>query len=145
MGFEVGYDSNGNPSLTMTGEPPPLEGGAAWQILGGGGGVYRPEYQYAQGAVTGTPATGITWGAKVLSAGSADRQVVTREWSVQAALFTPEGVPIKPLACQVVDDHTWEIEAPPPIVGLAILLVTAQKPGLITTLRTFAVLLVAGV
>ena len=144
MGFEVGYDSHGNPSMVLTGEPPALDAGEPWGLLGGGGGVYRPEYEYAQGTVTGTPATGLTWGARVLSAGSMDRKVVTREWSVQAALFTPEGAPIQPLSCQVVDDYRWAIEAPPPIAGLAILLVTAQRAGLITTLRTFAVLLVRG-
>ena len=144
MGFQVGFDAHGNPSMVMTGEPPALDAGEPWRLLGGGGGVYRPEYQYAQGTVTGTPAAGLTWSAKVLSAGSADRKVVTREWSVQAALFTPEGAPIQPLSCQVVDDCTWAIEAPPPIAGLAILLVTAQRAGLITTLRTFAVLLVRG-
>lgn len=148
MGFSLGYNARGNPVLTTEGELPPLEGGAAWQILGGGGGVYRPEYKFAAGAIVGTPETGLTWSARIMSTGPVDTRVVTRALAVSAAVFAQDGTPLQQLGVQVVDDYTWALEAPPAQPGptqAVTILVTAQRAGLITTLRTFAVLLVAGV
>ena len=149
MGFSIGYNANGDPVMTLVGDLPEVSPpGAPWQILGGGGGVYRPEYSFAQGAVTGTPATGLTWGAKVLSAGSTDRRVAVSGWRVNAAVFAQDGTPLQPLTCQVADEWTWSVEVPklePGPARAVIVLVTAQNPTLITTLRTFSVLLVAGV
>ena len=95
------YDSQGAPVVSAGGDLPEVyPAGAPWMILGGGGGIYQPEYGGAFGMVNGDAATGLRWGATVMTASAEDQEQVVADWSVQAALFTAEGQPLGPSRCR---------------------------------------------
>ncbi len=141
-----GFDVRGLPQIFFQGELPEISPpGAAW-MLAGSGGVAFPEYGYAVGLVVGGPGIGIRWKARVLSVGQGDQELDVSGWSVSAALFEADGTPVAALDCSVVDAKNWIIAEPafsPGPKRAMIVQIVAQKPGLITYLKTPTLLLVA--
>lgn len=141
------YDSQGAPVVSTDGDLPEVyPAGAAWMILGGGGGIYQPEYGGAFGMVNGDAATGLRWGATVMTASAEDQEQVVADWGVQAALFTAEGQPLGPIAVSLLNAKAWALQMPVLAAGpkrVVIVMVTARKPGVATTLRTPGLILVA--
>ncbi len=142
------YDSLGAPVVSAGGDLPEVyPAGAPWMILGGGGGTYQAEYDGAFGMLSGDAASGLRWGATIMTAAAEDQEQVVAGWSVQAGLFTAEGQPLGPLAVSLANEKSWAIEMPAIAPGpkrIIIVMVTCRKPGLATTLRTPGLFLVAG-
>jgi hypothetical protein len=148
MGYGLKYDSLGTPTVEVLGALPDVyPAGAAWMVLGGGGGMFLPEYEGAFGMASGAPAIGLRWGATIMTAAPTEQQQEVAGWAVSAALFQADGTAVQPLACSVLDAKTWAIEMPTLPAGpkrVMIVSVTSRKPGATTTLRTPVLLLVAG-
>ncbi len=141
------YDSLGAPVVSASGDLPDLyPAGVPWMVLGGGGGVYQPEYDGAFGMVMGDAAAGLRWGATIMTANPEDQEQAVADWSVQAALFEADGRPVAPLSCRVLGAKAWAVDLPVLPAGpkrVMIVMVTARKPGVATTMRTPGLLLVA--
>lgn len=147
MPMSLTYDSLGNPTVSVDGDLPDIyPSGAAWMLLGGGGGTFQAEYNGAMGWLSGAPTTGLRWGAVIMQAGPEDQVQTVADWTLSAALYEADGTPIYPLACQVVSATEWAISFSPPSGARRVVIVgvTARKPGVTPTLRTPGLILIAG-
>lgn len=141
------YDSLGNPTVEVSGDLPAIyPAGAPWMMLGGGGGAYQAEYAGAMGMISGSPSSGLRWGATILQAGPEDQAQAVADWTVAAALFEADGTPIAPLSCHVENSREWVIDfSPPPGARRVVIVgVTSRKPGALGSLRTPGLILLAG-